>query len=79
MRLMDALVCVEGGGVLYAGCSQVMVSLHCCPKELLILTLVPHRALMTLKKYHSGPASSLIDVLLGGSSPSPTTEIREDF
>lgn len=33
------------------------------------------KALMTLKKYHSGPASSLIDVLLGGSTPSPTSEI----
>lgn len=33
------------------------------------------KALMTLKKYHSGPASSLIDVLLGGSTPSPTAEI----
>ncbi|XP_034377122.1 DNA-binding protein SMUBP-2 [Arvicanthis niloticus] len=33
------------------------------------------KALMTLKKYHSGPASALIDVLLGGSSPSPATEI----
>lgn len=33
------------------------------------------KALLTLKKYHSGPASSLIDVLLGGSAPSPATEI----
>lgn len=33
------------------------------------------KALLTLKKYHSGPASSLIDVLLGGSTPSPATEI----
>lgn len=37
------------------------------------------KALMTLNKYHSGPASSLIDVLLGDSTPSPATEIREDF
>lgn len=33
------------------------------------------KALTTLKKYHSGPASSLIDILLGGSTPSPATEI----
>ncbi|KAL1787993.1 DNA-binding protein SMUBP-2 [Sigmodon hispidus] len=33
------------------------------------------KALMAVKKYHSGPASSLIDVLLGGSTPSPTAEI----
>ena len=33
------------------------------------------KALMTLKKYHSGPASSLIDILLGSSTPSPAMEI----
>ncbi|XP_028727335.1 DNA-binding protein SMUBP-2 [Peromyscus leucopus] len=33
------------------------------------------KALLTLKKYHSGPASALIDVLLGDSAPSPSTEI----
>uniref|UniRef100_A0A8C0QJS7 Immunoglobulin mu DNA binding protein 2 n=1 Tax=Canis lupus familiaris TaxID=9615 RepID=A0A8C0QJS7_CANLF len=31
------------------------------------------RALITLKKYHSGPASSLIEVLFGGSAPSPAS------
>ncbi|XP_006893295.1 PREDICTED: DNA-binding protein SMUBP-2 isoform X2 [Elephantulus edwardii] len=29
------------------------------------------RALLALKKHHSGPASSLIEVLFGGSAPSP--------
>ncbi|XP_003468365.3 DNA-binding protein SMUBP-2 [Cavia porcellus] len=33
------------------------------------------KALVTLKKYHSGPASSLIEVLFGGSDPSPAQEI----
>ncbi|XP_072826586.1 DNA-binding protein SMUBP-2 isoform X2 [Vicugna pacos] len=33
------------------------------------------KALITLKKYHSGPASSLIEVLLGGAAPSPASEI----
>ncbi|XP_011383089.1 DNA-binding protein SMUBP-2 isoform X3 [Pteropus vampyrus] len=33
------------------------------------------RALITLKKYHSGPASSLIEVLFGGRAPSPASEI----
>ncbi|CAH6793435.1 DNA-binding protein SMUBP-2 [Phodopus roborovskii] len=33
------------------------------------------KALMTLKRGHYGPASSLIDVLLGGFPPSPTAEI----
>ncbi|GAB1301960.1 DNA-binding protein SMUBP-2 [Apodemus speciosus] len=32
------------------------------------------KALMTLKKCHSGPASALIEVLLGGSTPSPARE-----
>ncbi|XP_072646338.1 DNA-binding protein SMUBP-2-like isoform X3 [Canis lupus baileyi] len=31
------------------------------------------KALITLKKYHSGPASSLIEVLFGGSAPSPAS------
>ncbi|KAF3822350.1 hypothetical protein GH733_007724 [Mirounga leonina] len=34
------------------------------------------KALITLKKYHSGPAFSLIEVLFGGSAPSPASEIR---
>uniref|UniRef100_A0A452UVW1 DNA-binding protein SMUBP-2 n=1 Tax=Ursus maritimus TaxID=29073 RepID=A0A452UVW1_URSMA len=34
------------------------------------------KALITLKKYHSGPASSLIEVLFGGSAPSPASEIQ---
>ncbi|XP_047546975.1 DNA-binding protein SMUBP-2 isoform X3 [Lutra lutra] len=34
------------------------------------------KALITLKKYHSGPACSLIDVLFGGSVPSPASEIQ---
>ncbi|VCX41925.1 unnamed protein product, partial [Gulo gulo] len=34
------------------------------------------KALITLKKYHSGPARSLIDVLFGGSAPSPASEIQ---
>ncbi|XP_045870917.1 DNA-binding protein SMUBP-2 [Meles meles] len=34
------------------------------------------KALITLKKYHSGPACSLIDVLFGGSAPSPASEIQ---
>ncbi|XP_031303759.2 DNA-binding protein SMUBP-2 [Camelus dromedarius] len=33
------------------------------------------KALITLKKYHSGPASSLIEVLLGGAAPCPASEI----
>ncbi|XP_057583572.1 DNA-binding protein SMUBP-2 isoform X2 [Hippopotamus amphibius kiboko] len=33
------------------------------------------KALITLKKYHSGPASSLIEVLFGGSDLSPASEI----
>nr|KAF6465513.1 immunoglobulin mu DNA binding protein 2 [Rousettus aegyptiacus] len=33
------------------------------------------RALVTLKKYHSGPACSLIEVLFGGRAPSPASEI----
>ncbi|XP_040826885.1 DNA-binding protein SMUBP-2 isoform X2 [Ochotona curzoniae] len=33
------------------------------------------KALITLRKYHSGPASSLIDVLFGGSAPSPAQDI----
>ncbi|KAB1251416.1 DNA-binding protein SMUBP-2 [Camelus dromedarius] len=35
------------------------------------------KALITLKKYHSGPASSLIEVLLGGAAPCPASEIRK--
>ncbi|XP_044115960.1 DNA-binding protein SMUBP-2 [Neovison vison] len=34
------------------------------------------KALITLKKYHSGPACSLIDVLFGGSAPSAASEIQ---
>nr|XP_035929299.1 DNA-binding protein SMUBP-2 isoform X3 [Halichoerus grypus] len=34
------------------------------------------KALITLKKYHSGPAFSLIEVLFGGSAPSPASEIQ---
>ncbi|XP_026901435.1 DNA-binding protein SMUBP-2 isoform X3 [Acinonyx jubatus] len=34
------------------------------------------KALITLKKYHSGPASSLIEVVFGGSSPSPASETQ---
>nr|XP_055171196.1 DNA-binding protein SMUBP-2 isoform X2 [Nyctereutes procyonoides] len=34
------------------------------------------KALITLKKYHSGPASSLIEVLFGGSAPSPASNIE---
>ncbi|KAM9660349.1 DNA-binding protein SMUBP-2 [Trichechus inunguis] len=30
------------------------------------------KALLALKKYHSGPATSLIEVLFGGSDPSPS-------
>ncbi|XP_028334690.1 DNA-binding protein SMUBP-2 isoform X2 [Physeter macrocephalus] len=33
------------------------------------------KTLITLKKYHSGPASSLTEVLFGGSDPSPASEI----
>ncbi|KAK2493623.1 hypothetical protein MC885_008398, partial [Smutsia gigantea] len=33
------------------------------------------KALTTLKKYHSGPAASLIEVLFGGAAPSPACEI----
>ncbi|XP_065794024.1 DNA-binding protein SMUBP-2 [Muntiacus reevesi] len=33
------------------------------------------KALISLKKYHSGPASSLIEVLFGASDPSPPSEI----
>uniref|UniRef100_A0A9L0T8C6 Immunoglobulin mu DNA binding protein 2 n=1 Tax=Equus caballus TaxID=9796 RepID=A0A9L0T8C6_HORSE len=33
------------------------------------------KALITLRKYHSGPASSLIEVLFGASAPSPASEI----
>nr|XP_035119500.2 DNA-binding protein SMUBP-2 isoform X2 [Callithrix jacchus] len=33
------------------------------------------KALIALKKYHSGPASSLIEVLFGRSAPSPASEI----
>lgn len=33
------------------------------------------KALVALKKYHSGPASPLIKVLFGGSAPSPVQEI----
>ncbi|KAL0629415.1 DNA-binding protein SMUBP-2 [Plecturocebus cupreus] len=35
------------------------------------------KALIALKKYHSGPASSLIDVLFGRSAPSPASEIQD--
>ncbi|XP_025771227.1 DNA-binding protein SMUBP-2 [Puma concolor] len=34
------------------------------------------KALITLKKYHSGPASSLIEVVFGGSPPSPASETQ---
>uniref|UniRef100_A0A2K6SNB1 DNA-binding protein SMUBP-2 n=1 Tax=Saimiri boliviensis boliviensis TaxID=39432 RepID=A0A2K6SNB1_SAIBB len=34
------------------------------------------KALTALKKYHSGPASSLIEVLFGRSAPSPASEIH---
>ncbi|XP_039091327.1 DNA-binding protein SMUBP-2 [Hyaena hyaena] len=34
------------------------------------------KALVTLRKYHSGPAASLIEVLFGGSPPSPACEIQ---
>ncbi|XP_043437860.1 DNA-binding protein SMUBP-2 isoform X2 [Prionailurus bengalensis] len=34
------------------------------------------KALITLKKYHSGPASSLIEVVFGGSPPSPAGETQ---
>uniref|UniRef100_A0A2K6N1F8 DNA-binding protein SMUBP-2 n=1 Tax=Rhinopithecus bieti TaxID=61621 RepID=A0A2K6N1F8_RHIBE len=34
------------------------------------------KALIALKKYHSGPASSLIEVLFGRSAPSPASEIH---
>ncbi|XP_058382174.1 DNA-binding protein SMUBP-2 [Diceros bicornis minor] len=34
------------------------------------------KALITLKKYHSGPASSLIEVLFSESAPSPASEIH---
>ncbi|XP_076971556.1 DNA-binding protein SMUBP-2 isoform X2 [Tamandua tetradactyla] len=34
------------------------------------------KALITLKKYHSGPVTSLIEVLFGGSTPSPASEIH---
>ncbi|XP_004441185.1 PREDICTED: DNA-binding protein SMUBP-2 [Ceratotherium simum simum] len=34
------------------------------------------KALITLKKYHSGPASLLIEVLFSESAPSPASEIR---
>ncbi|XP_059255343.1 DNA-binding protein SMUBP-2 isoform X1 [Mustela nigripes] len=34
------------------------------------------KALITLKKYHSGPARSLVDVLFGGSAPSAASEIQ---
>ncbi|XP_037694261.1 DNA-binding protein SMUBP-2 [Choloepus didactylus] len=33
------------------------------------------KALIALKKYHSGPASSLIEVLFGSSTPSPASEL----
>ncbi|XP_004852234.1 DNA-binding protein SMUBP-2 isoform X2 [Heterocephalus glaber] len=33
------------------------------------------KALVALKKYHSGPASPLIEVLFGGSAPSPAQKI----
>ncbi|XP_058925286.1 DNA-binding protein SMUBP-2 [Kogia breviceps] len=33
------------------------------------------KTLISLKKYHSGPASSLTEVLFGGSEPSPASEI----
>ncbi|KAM6160185.1 DNA-binding protein SMUBP-2 [Erethizon dorsatum] len=33
------------------------------------------KALVTLKKYHSGPVSPLVEVLFGGSAPSPAQEI----
>ncbi|XP_043307701.1 DNA-binding protein SMUBP-2 isoform X1 [Cervus canadensis] len=33
------------------------------------------KALISLKKYHSGPASSLIEVLFGTSDPSPPSEM----
>ncbi|XP_053418453.1 DNA-binding protein SMUBP-2 isoform X2 [Nycticebus coucang] len=33
------------------------------------------KALIALKKYHSGPASLLIEVLFGASAPSPASEI----
>ncbi|XP_007943110.1 DNA-binding protein SMUBP-2 [Orycteropus afer afer] len=34
------------------------------------------RALLALKKYHSGPASTLIEVLFGESAPGPAVETR---
>ncbi|XP_042759888.1 DNA-binding protein SMUBP-2 isoform X3 [Panthera leo] len=34
------------------------------------------KALITLKKYHSGPATSLIEVVFGGSPPSPASETQ---
>ncbi|XP_012613015.2 DNA-binding protein SMUBP-2 isoform X3 [Microcebus murinus] len=34
------------------------------------------KALVALKKYHSGPASLLIEVLFGASAPSPASEIN---
>lgn len=34
------------------------------------------KALITLKKYHSGPAFPLIEVLFGDSTPSPASELR---
>lgn len=37
------------------------------------------KALITLKKYHSGPASSLIEVVFGGSPPSPASETRKSL
>lgn len=46
--------------------------------KLLILVFSLGRALITLKKYHSGPACSLIDVLFGGSAPSAASEIRKN-
>ena len=47
------------------------------PKLLVSLSL--GRALISLKKYHSGPASSLIEVLFGASDPSPPSEMRKSF
>ena len=46
---------------------------------LLTLVFSVGRALITLKKYHSGPASSLIEVLFGGSAPSPASNIGKNL
>lgn len=39
----------------------------------------PGRALIALKKYHAGPAFSLIEVLFGGAAPSPAGDTRKSW